>query len=130
MDREQRAEPLYQVIAESILSQVRTGQIKASERIPSEGELCQIYSAGRNTVRRAISELVNEDILRTVPGVGTFVVDNRLDKTAEYLFGFTQEMRIHGKRVTSQVLKAKIIGADPFLSRRLQIQLGADVAFL
>ncbi len=130
MDREQRAEPLYQVIAESILSQVRTGQLKANERIPSEGELCQIYSAGRNTVRRAISELVNEDILRTVPGVGTFVVDNRLDKTAEYLFGFTQEMRIHGKKVTSQVLEAKIIGADPFLSRRLQIQLGADVAFL
>lgn len=130
MSRVQRAIPLYQIVVESILDQVKTGQLKANERIPSESELCQIYSVGRNTVRRAISELVNEEVLRTVPGVGTFVVDPRLDKTAEYLFGFTQEMQIHGKKVTSQVLDAKIIPADPFLSRRLQIQLGAEVVYL
>jgi GntR family transcriptional regulator len=128
--REQRAEPLYQVVAESILSQVRSGELQANERLPSESELCRQYSVGRNTVRRAISELVNEDVLRTVPGVGTFVVDNRLDKTAEYLLGFTQEMNLHDKQVTSLVLEAEIISADAFLSRRLQIQLGADVVFL
>jgi GntR family transcriptional regulator len=130
MDRKQRAQPLYQVVAESILDQVRTGQLKANERIPSESELCQIYSVGRNTIRHAISELVNDDVLRTVPGVGTFVVDTRLDKTAEYLFGFSQEMQLLGKDVTSQVLEANIIPADSFLSRRLQIQLGAEVVFL
>ena len=130
MDREQQAIPLYQVVAESILSQVRTEQLKANERIPSESELCQIYSVGRNTVRHAISELVNEGVLRTVPGVGTFVVGSRLDKTAEFLFGFTQEMQLQGRRVKSQLVEAKIIDADPFLSRRLQIQLGAEVVFL
>ena len=130
MAREPRAKPLYQIVVDSILSQVRTGQLEANERLPSENELCQIYSVGRNTIRRAISELVNEGVLRTVPGVGTFVVDSRLDKTAEYLFGFTQEMQLLGRKVTSQVIEAKIIPADPFLSRRLQIQLGAEVVFL
>ena len=130
MDRDQHAIPLYRVVADSILSQIRTEQLKANERIPSESELCQIYSVGRNTVRHAISELVNEGVLRTVPGVGTFVVNSRLDKTAEYLFGFNQEMQLQGRRVTSQLIEAKLIGADPFLSRRLQIQLGADVVFL
>ena len=130
MVREPRAQPLYQIVVDSILSQVRTGQLEANERLPSENELCQIYSVGRNTIRRAISELVNEGVLRTVPGVGTFVVDSRLDKTAEYLFGFTQEMQLLGRKVTSQVIEAKIIPADPFLSRRLQIQLGAEVVFL
>jgi len=127
---ERQAKPLYQVVVESVLSQVESGQLQANERLPSESELCQIHGVGRNTVRRAISELVNDGVLRTVPGVGTFVGDSRLDKTAEYLFGFTQEMRFLGKKVASQVLEAKIIGADPFLSRRLQIQLGADVVFL
>jgi GntR family transcriptional regulator len=130
MDRERWAKPLYQIVVESVLGQVRTGQLKVNERIPSESELCRIYSVGRNTVRRAISELVNQDVLRTIPGVGTFVVDHRLNKTAEYLFGFTQEMQLHGKKVNSKVLEAKIIAADPFLSRRLQIQLGAEVVFL
>jgi GntR family transcriptional regulator len=130
MAREVKAKPLYQIVVESILNQVNTGQLEPNERLPSENELCQIYSVGRNTIRRAISELVNDGVLRTVPGVGTFVVDNRLDKTAEYLFGFSQEIQFLGKKVTSQVLEANLIPADAFLSRRLQIQLGAEVVFL
>lgn len=130
MDRAQKAKPLYQIVVESILNEINLGQLAANQRIPSEHELCEIYSVGRNTIRRAISELVNEGVLHTVPGVGTFVVDSRLDKTAEYLYGFTQEMEMLGKTVTSQVLEAKIISADAFLSRRLQIQLGAEVVFL
>lgn len=130
MNVEQQAKPLYQVVVESVSSQVESGQLQANERLPSESELCKIYSVGRNTVRRAIRELVNANILRTVPGVGTFVVDTRVDKTTEYLFGFTQEMQLHGEKVTSQVLEAKIIDADPFLARRLQIQLGAEVVYL
>jgi GntR family transcriptional regulator len=128
--REGKAKPLYQIVVEDILNQVNSGQLSANERLPSENELCQIHSVGRNTIRRAISELVNDGVLRTVPGVGTFVVDTRLDKTAEYLFGFSQEMGYLGKAVTSKVLEATIIPADPFLSRRLQIQLGAEVVFL
>jgi len=130
MDKERWAKPLYQIVVESIFDQVRLGKLKGNDRIPSEADLCRIYSVGRNTVRRAISELVNQEVLQTIPGVGTFVVDHRLDKTAEYLLGFTQEMLLHGKNVSSKVLEAKIIPADPFLSRRLQIQLGAEVAFL
>jgi GntR family transcriptional regulator len=130
MVREQPAKPLYEIVMQSILDQVKAGQLKANERIPSENELCQIYSVGRNTIRRAISELVNAGSLHTVPGVGTFVVDTRLDKTAEYLFGFTQEMQLLNKKVTSRVLEAKLLPADPLLSRRLQVQLGAEVVFL
>jgi GntR family transcriptional regulator len=130
MTRQGNAKPLYQIVAGSISAQIDSGQLEPNQRLPSESELCQNYSVGRNTVRRAISELVNAGILRTVPGVGTFVVDTRLDKTAEYLFGFSQEMQFIGKRVTSRVLEASLIPADPFLSRRLQIQLGAEVVFL
>jgi len=130
MKREQQAKPLYQLVVEAILHQVDSGELKANERLPSESELCEIYSVGRNTVRHAIRELVNKGVLRTVPGVGTFVVKTKLEKTAEYLYGFSQEMLLHGKEITSNVLQAEIIDADPFLSRRLQIQLGAEVIFL
>jgi len=130
MARDVKANPLYPIVVESILDQVNSGQLEANQRLPSESELCQIYSVGRNTIRRAISELVNDGVLRTIPGVGTFVVETRLDKTAEYLFGFSQEMQFLGKTVSSRVLDAAIIPADPFLSRRLQIQLGAEVVFL
>ncbi len=130
MAREKQAKPLYQIVVESILEQVNSGQLEPNQRLPSESELCRIYSVGRNTIRRAISELVNDGVLRTIAGVGTFVVDTRLEKTAEYLFGFSQEMQFLGKNVSSRVIEASLIPADPFLSRRLQIQLGAEVVFL
>lgn len=130
MSREQQAKPLYQTVVETIQQQIEAGDLKPDEKIPSESELCSIHAVGRNTVRRAISELVNASILRTVPGVGTFVVNRMLDKSADYLLGFTHEMQLRGKKVTSRVLDAKIIHADPLLSRRLQIQLGAEVVYL
>jgi GntR family transcriptional regulator len=89
-----------------------------------------LYSVGRNTIRRALSDLANSGYLRTVPGLGTFVEDRRLNKTAEYLTGLTQEMHLHGRQVTSTVLEARLMDADAFLSRRLNLQLGAEVVFL
>ena len=63
-------------------------------------------------------------------GVGTFVEDTRFAKTTEFLYGFSQEMALRGQSITSKILDAKIISADPFLARRLGIQLGAEVVFL
>ncbi len=58
-------------------------------------------------------------------------MDNaRFSKTANFLLGFSQEMAQTGKVASNQVLEARIIPADPFLARRLQIQLGAEVVFL
>ncbi|MBM3143661.1 MAG: GntR family transcriptional regulator [Chloroflexi bacterium] len=130
MVEEKQAKPLYQVVAAAILKQINEGQLRANDRLPSEHELCQIYSVGRNTVRRALSELARDGVLESIPGVGTFVSGERFDKTAQYLYGFTHEMRLHGKQVSSRVIEAKLISADPFLARRLQIQLGAEVVFL
>jgi GntR family transcriptional regulator len=39
-------------------------------------------------------------------------------------------MQLLNKKVTSRVLEAKLLPADPLLSRRLQVQLGAEVVFL
>ena len=125
-----KAKPLYQVISGAILEQIESGELQPGERIPSESELCVIYKAGRNTVRHALSDLVNQGVLITVHGVGTFVQEDRFAKTTEYLYGFSGEMALHGKSVISQVLDAKLINADPFLARRLHLQLGAEVVYL
>ena len=126
----QHAKPLYQLVSETILHQITSGELKPGDRLPSEGELCEIHSASRNTVRRALSELVDDGYLKTVAGLGTFVEDVRFTKTAEYLIGLTQEMGLHEKEVISQVLDAKLISADPYLTRHLQVQLGAEIVFL
>lgn len=122
--------PLYQAVAESLLEKIRGGELKPRQRIPSENELCELYGVGRNTVRHALADLTARGYLRTIQGVGTFVTEPVVSKTAEYLLGFTQEMQMQGKAVSSRVLEARLISADPFLARRLGIQLGAEVVYL
>ena len=130
MTEQNQAKPLYQIIEDSILQKIDDGTLSPGQKLDSESTLQKQYSVGRNTVRHAINELVNLGVLKTVHGVGTFVQADHYLKTAEFLYGFSQEMSLKGKEVTSQVLDAKIINADPFLARRLHIQLGAEVVFL
>ncbi len=130
LQKAQAGKPLYQAMADSLLERIQSGEWKANQLVPSESELGAHYGVGRNTVRHAIADLTSRGLLKTVQGVGSFVLGERVSKTAEYLLGFTQEMKMLGKQVGSRVLEAKIIPADPFLARRLQIQLGAEVVFL
>lgn len=130
MSERLQVRPLYQVVAQSIQNEIEAGTYVAGTRLPSEAELGKLYKAGRNTIRHALSELSNLGIVATLQGVGTFVQDTRFTKTTEFLYGFSQEMAMRGQETISKVLEARLIAADPFLSRRLGIQLGAEVVFL
>lgn len=122
--------PLYQQVAEAILEQIQAGELRPGERLPSEHALSDQYEVGRNTIRHALSELAGDGYLETVQGVGSFVAESRIPKTTEILFGFSQEMAQRGREITSRVLESEIIAADPYLARRLQVQLGAEIVFL
>ena len=121
---------LYQQIADTILEQIQAGELEPGARLPSEHDLGEQYGVGRNTIRHALSELAAQGYVESVQGVGTFVTETHFPKTVEFLYGFSQEMAQRGKNVTSQILEAKVITADPVLSRILRLQLGAEVVFL
>ena len=61
-------------VTELFRSQVTDGHWPLSSKIPTEAELVAWSGAGRNTVREAISSLVQAGILRREQGRGTFVV--------------------------------------------------------
>jgi len=125
-----QAKPLYKIVADAILEKIEQGEFKPGERLPSENDLVKTFNVGRNTVRHALSELADMAVIRTIQGVGSFVDTSRFSKTANYLLGFSQEMELYGKVATNKVLDARIIPADPFLARRLRLQLGAEVVFI
>lgn len=121
---------LYQQVADSILEQIREGELQPGARLPSEKELSAKHRAGRNTIRHALSELAARGYVESVQGVGSFVTETHFPKTVEFLYGFSQEMAQRGKTVGSRVLEASLIPADPLLTRVLRVQLGAEVVFL
>lgn len=57
------AEPKYREIAADLESKIRSGELAAGERLPSDADLGDMYDASRNTVRQAISFLLTRGVV-------------------------------------------------------------------
>ncbi len=133
------AMPLYQQLKKVLEEQIKSGQLKLGDMIPSEKSLCELYGISQITARKAIFELVNMGFLYRVPGKGTFVAspaprqgaimplktDNigfvisrehhPIFSNSFYSFvfkGVEEEARAHGYDLFYQILDQKLM-ADP-----------------
>lgn len=62
----------YYKLKEYLREEMLSGRIPPGGKIPSENELAERFSLSRHTVRKSISLLVNEGLLHTEHGRGTF----------------------------------------------------------
>ena len=76
------ANPKYQQIAERLRDQISSGVLEPGHRLPSEPDLAAEYDASRNTVRLAIAMLINQGLVVSRQGLGTFVVESTRPFTA------------------------------------------------
>lgn len=65
--------PLYQQIADDIKSKIRSGQLKVGSSVGSHSELTSRYHVSVITVKKALSDLINQGYLYSRVGKGTFV---------------------------------------------------------
>src|SRR5205807_2418305 len=68
--------PRYYQLKEIIREQCASWE--PGQLIPSELELCQMYSVSRTTVRKALDHLTQEGLLYRIQGKGTFVAPPKL----------------------------------------------------
>jgi GntR family transcriptional regulator len=69
------AHPKYQEIADRLRAQINSGALAPGQRLPSEPDLAAQYDASRNTVRLAIALLINQGLVVSRQGLGTFVLE-------------------------------------------------------
>ena len=65
--------------------QIAAGDYKPHARLPSESELCRTFGVSRPVVREALMSLQALGLTTSQPGIGTFVVSDRVG--APLLFG-------------------------------------------
>ncbi len=66
-------EPLYRQIVADLRSRIQCGELKVNEQVGSHQELCRQYEVSLITVKRALAELIQEGVLYSRVGKGTFV---------------------------------------------------------
>ena len=88
--------PLYQQVAEILTIGIRSGQYRPGDKLPSEHELCREYGISRMTVRLALSQLIQQGLVRSVHGKGTFVKEPVVSYNMKKIVGFSDTMRRRG----------------------------------
>lgn len=67
------ASPKYIQIRNMILDDIRTGRLKEGDQLPTREEMLTQYSVTRTTIDKAISDLNQRKILKSITKRGTFV---------------------------------------------------------
>ncbi len=65
--------PLYYQLKSILEGKIRSQELKAKQRLPSEAELCAEFRVSRITVRQALSELVKDGLIYRERGKGTYI---------------------------------------------------------
>ena len=80
----------YRALAAQIRNAIRNGEYADGRQLPTEEQLVASYSVSRQTVRRAMQDLVSEGIIYRVAGRGTYPVAEQ-DRYVNH-FGSVEEL--------------------------------------
>lgn len=123
--------PLYAQIADILRDHVYSGAWRRGSLIPSEQSLMGTLAVSRGTIRHAIKLLIEEDLLVTHPGKGTYVADLGLSHPAGTRpLSFAESLREQGKNFITHVLCKKIMSAPSAVTQALRVEHTSNLLFL
>lgn len=119
--------PVYYQIAQQIKQYIQQESLQSGALIPSERELCEVFDVSRMTVRQAIDQLVNEDILERQRGRGTFVAAPKISQSLTALTSFTVDTITRGMVPSSKVLSCGVMMPPPQVAEMLRLDPGDKI---
>ena len=122
--------PLYHQTYLLIRNMIIQGIFKQGDLLPSEIELAHSLKIGRQTLRQAMSQLVEEGLVERFAGRGTFVCEKKSRNDFFLDRSFSQEMAELGKETHSRVLKISNEVIDERSPLCFQKKLGASCLHL
>jgi len=100
-------EPSYAQLVRILQEQIAVGKLRPGDRLPSESQLCEHHGVSRMTIRRAINILVEQGVVITKQGQGTFM-----------------------KGIRIKILEASINIARGRVTRKMAIERGQRILFI
>lgn len=122
-------EPAYAQLVRILRGRIAIGEFRPGSRLPSEAQLCDRYGVSPMTVRRAINVLLDQGVVSTVQGSGTFVKPMELAKVTFNLDELTALFRDR-EQTRVKLLEARIVSADAPTAGRLAVAEGARVIYI
>jgi GntR family histidine utilization transcriptional repressor len=124
------AKPRYQQLKDLIIGRISAGELRPSDRVPSENDLVEAMNVSRMTANRALRELNDEGYVDRIAGRGTFVSDFRAQSHLLEVQNIADEIGGRGHTHSSVVVRQSCQRARGEVARALHVEQGTDVFHL
>jgi len=130
--------PLSLQLADVLRREIRGGRRPPGSQLPTEAEFLERYKVSRTTVRAALQQLVNEGLVVTRKGYGSYVRERppvrRVSSNRRHAVHrasgkpiFDTEALGQGQVPTRRMLKVGVTEAPPEIAQWLQVEPGEPV---
>lgn len=113
----------YQIIFNTIVDQIKSGEIPPNSLLPSENELKEQYDTSRETIRKALNLLAQNGFIQKVRGKGSIVIDiNKFNFPVSGLVSFKEladKMEKKPRTIVNEL--SLIIKPDAYIKQQLQL---------
>ena len=122
--------PRYQQLKDFIIERISSGELRPSDRVPSENELVESMHVSRMTANRALRELNDEGYVERIAGSGTFVSDFRAQSHLLEVHNIADEIAGRGNKHSSKVIRQSLQHARGEVAKALHVKQGTEVFHL
>lgn len=118
--------PLWRRIEDSVREWITTGKYPPGAKLPPDRQIAEEFGVNRMTVRRSLSSLEQQGMIRIEHGIGTFVT-----KRIQYDLGervrFNQNLQANDATPARRLLRAALVEATADIAASLEIDECAAV---
>jgi GntR family transcriptional regulator len=119
--------PLYLQLKSLIQADIEAGVWSPGDRMPGDGELCQLHQVSRTTVRQALKELEIVGLITRFRGRGTFLAQPKISHFPEPPHRLTDTLISRGIKPGWSLIEAEMIAAPASVASALEIEEGHEV---
>lgn len=119
---------IHAQISGGIRARIASGEWPAHYRLKSEPELAAELGVSRGTLRRALTTLIEEGLLRQIRGKGTFVTSTTIEPAiAQKLSTLSEDFANQGVATRTTVLECRLIDPPKPVAALLEVPSGGKV---
>ena len=122
-------QPMHIVISQQLKEKIEAGYYAPGQRLPSEFDLGELFGVSRTTIRKAISNLIQQGLVRSQRGKGSFVSGHHkiTISISNPMTHFDIALQEQGYEGRIQSLKFERVPASTEVANTLAVACGASV---
>ncbi|XBQ16659.1 MAG: GntR family transcriptional regulator [Oceanicaulis sp.] len=118
------AAPRYMALAETLRSQIATGDPDIGQLLPTEHALCEAHNVSRHTVREALRLLAEAGLIARRRGAGTVVIARETTQRFAQRLGGVDDLMQYAREAKLTPTRTSAGLIDPAVARALGVNPG------